>query len=528
MIPLLIFAVQSGIILKNLSASVTIKSALISVFDKQGLQPLVEALHLLKVKLYATGGTYDFIEKLNIPVIAVEEITDYPSILGGRVKTLHPKIFGGILGRRSHDSDTLELEKFEIPPIDLVIVDLYPFEKTVASGAQEADIIEKIDIGGISLIRAAAKNFNDVVIVPSCGEYNMLLDILTSSKGETTLAQRKQFAVRAFAVSSHYDTAIFNYFNASENISSFKASFSEGKTLRYGENPHQQGSFYGDINSVFEQLNGKELSYNNLLDCDAALNLISEFDNSHEATIAVIKHNNACGIATRATAIEAWEAALAGDPVSAFGGIIICNNPVDEKLAQAMHSLFFEVLIAPSFEEKAIALLSEKKNRIILKLKQVPQQTKLIRSALNGVLVQDKDSVQVTDEMLQRVTDTKPSKQETEDLLFANKLVRNTKSNAIILAKNRQLIGSGAGQTSRIDALNHAIEKAKHFGFNLQGAVMASDAFFPFPDCAEIAHKAGITAVIQPGGSIKDKESIDYCNKNGLSMVITGKRHFKH
>ncbi len=506
----------------------TIKSALISVYDKTGLQPVLESLHSLNVTLYATGGTYDFIQKLNIPVIAVEDVTAYPSILGGRVKTLHPKIFGGILNRRDNNQDVLEIEKFEIPAIDLVIVDLYPFEKTVASGASQEDIIEKIDIGGVSLIRAAAKNFKDVVVISSIDHYDYFLENLGNGEIETQV--REVLAANAFAVTSHYDTAIFNYLNGNDNkvFDALKLSYNNGDQLRYGENPHQDGAFFGNLDEIFEKLNGKELSYNNLLDCDAALNLISEFRPNEGATIAVIKHNNACGIATRPSVLQAWTDALAGDPVSAFGGILVSNAPIDEATAQAMHSLFFEVLIAPSFDSKALALLMEKKNRIILKLKKLPDTNKLIRSALNGILAQDKDMIEVTADMLQQVTDKKPTSAETEDMLFANKLVRNTKSNAIILAKNKQLIGSGAGQTSRVDALNQAIAKAKHFGFDLQGAVMASDAFFPFPDCVEIAHKAGITAVIQPGGSIKDKESIEYCNKNSLSMVLTGKRHFKH
>lgn len=518
-----------------MNSPVKIKSALVSVFSKEGLQPLIEALHKQNVTLYATGGTFDFIEKLNIPVTAVEDVTDYPSILGGRVKTLHPKVFGGILGRRENSEDLLQLEKYEIPQLDLVIVDLYPFEKTVASGADEKDIIEKIDIGGISLIRAAAKNFNDVMIIPSCDDYSFLLDLLNKQKGSSAIEDRKRMATRAFAVSSHYDTAIYNYFNKENTFDYFKASELQSKTLRYGENPHQQGKFFGSLNDVFEQIHGKELSYNNILDCDAAVNLIGEFSSSlsggegrGEVTCAIIKHTNACGIASRSSLIEAWNAALAGDPVSAFGGIIICNANIDFATAESINKLFFEILIAPSFDDKALSFLTEKKNRIILKLKNLPANTTQLRSALNGMLVQDKDKVEISAASFQFVTDKKPTDVETDDMVFANKLVRNTKSNAIILAKNKQMLGSGAGQTSRVDALNHAIAKAKHFGFDMKGAVMASDAFFPFPDCVEIAHKAGITAIIQPGGSIKDKESIEYCNKNSLSMVLTGKRHFKH
>lgn len=508
----------------------TIKSALISVYTKTGLQPIVEALNALNISLYATGGSFDFIKALNIPVVAVEDVTDYPSILGGRVKTLHPKIFGGILSRRDHADDVLEAEKFDIPAIDCVIVDLYPFEQTVAAGASEADIIEKIDIGGVSLIRAAAKNFKHVVIVPAVRDFAYFLKELQQNKGNFSHEARSILACHAFEVTSHYDTAIYRYFNRN-NVSpqeSLQISVQNGKSLRYGENPHQQGSFFGNLHDVFEQLNGKELSYNNLLDCDAALNLIAEFKDEPGATVAVIKHNNACGLASRNTVLASWEAALAGDPVSAFGGIIVSNTAIDETAAQAMHALFFEVLIAPAFDDKALALLKEKKNRIILKLNKLPENQAMVRTALNGFLVQDKDVAQTTSATLQQVTEKKPTTAEINDLLFANKLVRQTKSNAIILVKNKQLIGSGAGQTSRIDALEQAITKAQHFGFKLEGAVMASDAFFPFPDCVEIAHKAGITAIIQPGGSIKDKDSIDYCNKNSISMVLTGNRHFKH
>lgn len=507
---------------------VIINNALISVYNKEGLEPLVRKLHSLNVNFFATGGTYDFIKKLNIPVTAVEDVTSYPSILGGRVKTLHPKIFGGILGRRENEQDIFEMDKFEIPPMDLVVVDLYPFEKTVASGATHEEIIEKIDIGGVSLIRAAAKNYKDVLVVSSVNDYEYFLHKLEEDDFAPHI--RKHLASLSFANTSGYDTAIFNYLDGGFSVISsyLKLSYHDGEELRYGENPHQAGAFFGKLKEVFTQLNGKGLSYNNLLDCDAALNLIAEFIANDGATVAIIKHNNACGVATRPTTLHAWKDALAGDPVSAFGGVIVCNAPIDEQTAREMHSLFFEVLIAPSFDAKALALLTEKKNRIILQLHTLPEPKNQVRSALNGVLVQEKDTEEITPSMLQQVTDNKPSSSEIEDLLFANKLVRNTKSNAIILAKNKQLLGSGAGQTSRVDALNQAISKAKHFGFDLLGAVMASDAFFPFPDCVEIAHKAGITAVIQPGGSIKDKESIDYCNKNNISMVLTGKRHFKH
>ncbi len=519
-----------------MSVDIRIKSALVSVYSKDGLQPVIEGLHKNDVALYATGGTFDFIKKLNIPVTAVEDVTGYPSILGGRVKTLHPKVFGGILSRRENKQDVAEINGFEIPEIDCVIVDLYPFEKTVASGASEAEIIEKIDVGGISLIRAAAKNFNDVLVIASGDDYGFVLDVIADKGAVTTLDERKKMAARAFAVSSHYDTAIFNFFNKDVRFDYYKASELRGKALRYGENPHQRGTFFGDLDAVFEQLHGKELSYNNILDCDAAVSLISEFSFSPfplgragvGPTFAVIKHTNACGVASRPAALQAWQDALAGDPVSAFGGIIICNCNVDVETAESLNKLFFEIIIAPSFEEKALAVLREKKNRIILKLKSSAVNTIESRSALNGVLVQDKNKIEISESEFEYVTSKKPTQAEIADMVFANKLVRHTKSNAIILAKNNQLMGSGAGQTSRVDALEHAIAKAKHFGFDLKGAVMASDAFFPFPDCVEIADKAGITAIIQPGGSIKDKESIEYCNKNALSMVLTGKRHFKH
>lgn len=502
-----------------------IKAALISVFDKTGLTPIVEALHENQVTLYSTGGTEEFIKNLGIPVVAVEDVTSYPSILGGRVKTLHPKIFGGILNRQDHEGDVAQMTEFNIPQIDLVIVDLYPFEKTVASGASESDIIEKIDIGGISLIRAAAKNFKDTVIVASVNEYESFLQYYTKENGSTTLAQRKLLATKAFHVSSNYDTAIFNYFNEEDTY--LKISESNGQVLRYGENPHQKGLFFGDFDQLFTKLHGKELSYNNLLDVDAAVNLINEFK-TDEPTFAILKHNNACGLATRHTMKEAYLEALAGDPTSAFGGVLIANGLIDEATAEEINKLFCEVVIAPSFNQEAIAILEEKKNRIILVLNDLTLPAKQVRTCLNGILVQEKDYITDSKEHLKTVTTTVPSNDEIEDLIFASKICKHTKSNTIVLAKNKQLCASGTGQTSRVDALKQAIEKAQSFEFDLTGAVMASDAFFPFPDCVEIANKAGITAVIQPGGSIKDELSINYCNENNLAMVFTSVRHFKH
>ena len=502
-----------------------IKSALISVFYKDNLEPIIRKLNQLGVTIYSTGGTQTFIEKLNIPVKAVESLTAFPEILGGRVKTLHPKIFGGILGRRELESDVAQMEKHEIPNIDLVIVDLYPFEETVAKGASEEDIIEKIDIGGISLIRAAAKNFNDVVIVSSRNDYKHLLDLLESKNGISDLNNRRLFAAKAFATSSHYDSAIFNYFNKKESIPQFKQSIQTAQVLRYGENPHQKGVFYGNLDAMFTKLNGKELSYNNLLDVDAAVSLIADFT---EPTFAILKHNNACGAASRSTIKQAYLDALAGDPVSAFGGILIANKEIDEETAQEVNKLFCEVVIAPSYSDKAVEILKSKPNRIILVQNKVELSDKSFRTLLNGVIEQDKDLKTEVAADLKPVTTNAPGNGEIKDLLFANKLVKHTKSNTIVLAKNGQLLASGTGQTSRVDALKQAITKALNFGFDLKGAVMASDAFFPFPDCVEIAHKAGIRAVVQPGGSIKDKDSIDYCNSNGMSMVFTGTRHFKH
>jgi phosphoribosylaminoimidazolecarboxamide formyltransferase/IMP cyclohydrolase len=508
-----------------MSASTTIKSALISVFSKEGLEPIVRKLHEHNVTFYSTGGTEDFIKNLGIPVVAVEDVTSYPSILGGRVKTLHPKIFGGILNRQDHEGDVQQMVEFDIPQIDLVIVDLYPFEKTVASGADESEIIEKIDIGGISLIRAAAKNFKDTIIVASVDEYKTLLDLVTEQNGATTLADRKLLATKAFHVSSHYDTAIFNYFNKEETF--YKESIANGQTLRYGENPHQKGFFFGDFEAMFKKLHGKELSYNNLLDVDAAVNLINEFRNNGP-TFAILKHNNACGLASRATISEAYNAALACDPTSAFGGVLISNTKIDLATAQEINKLFCEVVIAPAYDAEAIAVLEEKKSRIILVQNDVALPEKQVRTCLNGLLIQERNNITDTSAHLKTVTTTEPTDAEVEDLLFASKICKNTKSNTIVFAKNGTLIASGTGQTSRVDALMQAVEKAKNFGFSLKGAAMASDAFFPFPDCVELAKNEGITSVIQPGGSIKDQLSIDYCNENKVAMVFTGTRHFKH
>ena len=509
-----------------MSARKEIKSALISVFDKGGLEPIVKALHKNGVTIYSTGGTQSFIEDLDIPVVRVEDLTSYPSILGGRVKTLHPKVFGGILNRRDHEEDQAQIAEYEIPNLDLVIVDLYPFEDTVASGADHGSIIEKIDIGGISLIRAAAKNYKDVVIIPSKNQYATFLDIISSNNCATSLGERKDFARDAFDISSHYDSHIFNYFN-NDKKETFKQSISQHQTLRYGENPHQKGIFHGDMEALFDKLHGKELSYNNLLDVDAAVNLMAEFKND-DPTFAILKHNNACGLATRNTIEQAYVDALAGDPVSAFGGILISNKKIDVATANHIHELFCEVVIAPSFEAEALEILKGKKNRIILVQKEAELPKRQFRTLLNGVLEQDKDFKSEVKSDLENRTKAAPSENEIEDLLFANKLVKHTKSNTIVLAKNKQLLASGTGQTSRVDALRQAIHKAQSFEFSLDGAVMASDAFFPFPDCVEIADNAGITAVIQPGGSIKDTLSIDYCNDHNMSMVFTGNRHFKH
>ena len=504
-----------------------INSALISVFDKTGLEPIVKALHKNNVTLYSTGGTEVFIKALDIPVVAVEDVTSYPSILGGRVKTLHPKVFGGILNRQDNESDVAQMEEFEIPQIDLVIVDLYPFEKTVASGASEAAIIEKIDIGGIALIRATAKNFKDTVIVASVDDYSTFLNFYSENNGSTTIDNRRFLATRAFNVSSHYDSAIFNYFNADHQEPVLKISESNGNILRYGENPHQKGFFFGKFDEMFSKLHGKELSYNNLLDVDAAVNLMSEFKYD-EPTFAILKHNNACGIATRSSMKEAYLDALAGDPTSAFGGVLISNGKIDKATAEEINKLFCEVVIAPDYDNDALETLEEKKNRIILVQKEVELPATTVRTCLNGILVQDKDNITDTKELLKNVTIAIPSDKEIEDLIFASKICKHTKSNTIVFAKNRQLCASGTGQTSRVDALRQAVDKAIAFEFDLKGAVMASDAFFPFPDCVELAKNAGITAVIQPGGSIKDELSINYCNENNVAMVFTGIRHFKH
>ena len=501
-----------------------IKTALVSVYHKEGLDEIITKLHEEGVTFLSTGGTRQFIESLGYPCQAVEELTTYPSILGGRVKTLHPKVFGGILCRRELEQDIQQIQKYDIPEIDLVIVDLYPFEATVASGADAQAIIEKIDIGGISLIRAAAKNFNDVVIVASQAQYQPLYEMLQEHGANSTLEERRWFAKEAFAVSSHYDSAIFNYFDGEEG-SAFRYAASTQKALRYGENPHQKGTFYGNFEALFDQIHGKEISYNNLLDIQAAVDLIDEFS---ETTFAILKHNNACGLASRPTVLEAWTDALAGDPVSAFGGVLITNAPINKAVAEEINKIFFEVIIAPDYDVDALEILGQKKNRIILVRKPAELPKKQFRSLLGGVLVQERDLKIETSADLKTVTVKEPTAQEVEDMLFANKIVKNSKSNAIVLAKGKQLIASGVGQTSRVDALKQAIEKAKNFGFSLQGAVMASDAFFPFPDCVEIAGNEGVTAVIQPGGSVKDQLSFDYCNEHGIAMVTTGFRHFKH
>jgi len=507
-----------------------IRTALVSVYSKDRIGNIVTKLHSLGVELLSTGGTQTYIESLGIPCKAVEDLTGYPSILGGRVKTLHPKVFGGILARRDNESDKADSEKYEIAPIDLVIVDLYPFEATVASGASHEDIIEKIDIGGISLIRGAAKNFNDVVIVASDRQFPLLEGILDTQGAETTLEQRQLFAREAFAVSSGYDSAIYNWFAGvtpleTSELSSLRVAVDGGKALRYGENPHQAAAYYGNFDAMFDQLHGKDISYNNLLDIDAACALIDEFDTT---TVAVLKHNNACGCASRGTVVEAWADALAGDPVSAFGGIIITNSKIEANAAEEMGKIFFEVVIAPDYSEDALAILEQKKNRIILRRKAAAPAGKRMRTILGGMLVQDNDCKNETAEDLKLVAGDSLSEQQITDMLFANKLVKHSKSNAIVLARNGQLIASGVGQTSRVDALKQAIEKAHSFGFDLKGATMASDAFFPFGDCVEIAHKAGVDNVIQPGGSIRDTESVEYCKANGMTMVMTGFRHFRH
>ena len=508
-------------------SEIKIKSALISVFNKDGLEPIIKELDKQNVVIYSTGGTQKFINDLGIEVIRVEDLTSYPSILGGRVKTLHPKVFGGILNRRDNDNDKKELKDYEIPQIDLVIVDLYPFEKTVSSNASQAEIIEKIDIGGISLIRAAAKNYKDVACVSSKEDYNLFLNILKQKNGNLSVLERELFALKSFNISSNYDSAIFNYFNSKNEIDALKISDDKPKVLRYGENPHQKGYFYGEFEKVFDKIHGKELSYNNLLDVDAAVSLILEFKNN-KPTFAIMKHNNACGIATRDTIKQAYIDALAADPVSAFGGVLISNSEIGVEVADLINSLFCEVVIAPKFTKEALDILKQKKNRIILVLKDFEEPELIVRSCLNGYLAQQKDNH--TDDLndFKFSTTLKPNENQIEDLLFASKICKNTKSNTIVLVKNKQLLASGTGQTSRVDALNQAIHKAISFKFDLNGAAMASDAFFPFPDCVEIANKNGINSVIQPGGSIKDNLSIDYCNKNEIPMVFTGFRHFKH
>ncbi len=511
-----------------MSAEIRIKSALISVYNKEGLEPIIRALHDLGITIYSTGGTQSFIESLGVKCTGVEEVTGFPSIFGGRVKTLHPAIFGGILSRRNVPQDSVEMEKHHIPKIDLVVVDLYPFRETLASGASDQEIIEKIDIGGVSLIRAAAKNFSDVLIIPSMGEYNSLLNILSEKKGFCSVEVRRTMAGRAFEVTSGYDSAIHRYYSQQsldERISELLPDLATANTLRYGENPHQKGIYYGELNELFEQIQGKQLSYNNLLDIDAAISLISDFT---ENTFAILKHNNACGIASRKNITDAWNAALQADPVSAFGGVLITNTKITEAGAVEINKIFFEVLIAPEYDQEAIKILSQKKNRIILIQKKSISPKYIFRSALNGILQQDKDIHTSSTENIKIATNKSPLESQWNDLLFANKIVKHTKSNAIVLVKNMQLIASGTGQTSRVDALQQAIDKAKKFGFSLNDAVMASDAFFPFPDCVEMAANEGITAVIQPGGSLKDQDSTDTCNRLGIAMGITGHRHFKH
>jgi len=503
-----------------------IRTALVSVFHKEGLDEIIRLLHHHKVTLYSTGGSLDYIKSLGVEANAVEDLTGYPSILDGRVKTLHPKVFGGILARRN-ESHVAQLEQYEIPPIDLVIVDLYPFEETVRSGGDESAIIEKIDIGGISLIRAAAKNYNDVLIISSREDYSSFQKLLTEKGPNSDLEDRKYFATRAFNVSSHYDKQIFDYFNNDDQDQSLKVSMNRATPLRYGENPHQTAIYYSDQDVSFEKLSGKELSFNNLVDVDAAIQLMKEFHNG-EPAFAILKHTNACGLAIRPTIHEAWEVALAGDPVSAFGGVLISNKIIDAETAENIDKIFYEVLIAPEFSESARKILTAKKNRILLQLFKYPAVKKQMKSLLDGYIVQDADNITVDRSHLKNVTKRNPSDNEIQDLLVANKCVKHLKSNAIALVKNSQLIGMGCGQTSRVDALKQAIQKAKNFGFDLQGATMASEAFFPFPDCVQIAHEAGITAVIHPGGSVKDQESIDYCDAVGMAMVLTGFRHFKH
>jgi len=513
---------QSGSLM---SKPIKLKTALLSVYSKDRLENLAHFLEKNNISIISTGGTFDFLSGKGIKATSIESLTTYPSILGGRVKTLHPKIFGGILWRRDHLSDEEELKKFEIPSIDLVVVDLYPFEKTVATTNDESEIIEKIDIGGITLIRAAAKNFKHVLVVPSIDHYDKLIGLLTEKNGFTDLEDRKYFAAQAFNISSHYDTEIFNYFNKEENITVFKQSIQKNTPLRYGENPHQDARFFGELGKIFTQLHGKELSYNNLVDVDAAMNLIVEFS---EPAVAIIKHTNPCGISTRSSLKDAYIDALACDPVSAYGGIIIANGNIDQDTAEAINKLFFEIIIADGYDEDAIILLKSKKNRIILQKNSFTYPDRQFKSILNGVLEQKKDLKTELKQDFQYITNKRPSPSEITELIFANKVVKHLKSNTIALVKNQQLIGCGMGQTSRVDALKQAIIKATSFGFDTKNAVLASDAFFPFSDCVKIAHEAGITAIIQPGGSIRDIDSINYCNENDISMIFTGIRHFKH
>jgi phosphoribosylaminoimidazolecarboxamide formyltransferase / IMP cyclohydrolase len=502
-----------------------INSALISVYYKEGLEKIIVMLHKLGVKMYSTGGTFSFISDLGIPAEKVEDLTTFPAILGGRVKTLHPSVFGGILARRDNKADMTQLAEYNIPEIDLVIVDLYPFEETVKSADKEEAIIEKIDIGGISLIRAAAKNFNDILVISGREQYPEFLDLLGKKQGLSSVEDRQFYATRAFQISSNYDTAIFKYFNRKANISAFRESIDVSYPLRYGENPHQKGIFYGDPDQLFDKLHGKELSYNNLLDVDAAIDLIDEFS---ETTYVIIKHNNACGVASRKDPVEAWKDALACDPVSAYGGVIATNVPVDEMTAREIDKIFFEIIIASAFSGPALEILKQKKNRIILLRKKTEKVDYRFRSLLNGVLWQEKDNFTETKENMKPVTKRAPLPEEIADLIFANIIVKHSKSNAIVIAKNSQLYASGIGQTSRVDALKQAIDKARSFGFDVKGSVLASDAYFPFSDSVEIAHKAGITSVVQPGGSVRDQDSINYCSANGIAMVFTGIRHFRH
>lgn len=504
----------------------TIQSILISVFHKEGLEAIAPALIQHKITVYSTGGTQRYLESLGVPVVPVEQVTDYPSILGGRVKTLHPKVFGGILAKRE-DQHLEDLAAYEIPQIDCVVVDLYPFEQTVKQTNDDDQIIEKIDIGGVSLIRAAAKNYKHITVIPSQHQYPRLLEILNDQQATTSLEDRRALAAEAFAISAHYDAAISKYFDPAGKIIGLRESHSAQQTLRYGENPHQSATYYGHLEETLHQIQGKALSYNNLVDIDAAVQLISDFW-TDDATVAVLKHTNPCGLATRSSVIEAWKAALAGDPVSAFGGVIICNTAIDLVTAQEINKLFYEVVIAPSYNTDALELLQSKKKRIILQVKNLISDTVTRKSILNGVIEQERDTLSHDTNSWQLVTDIKPSVDDLSEMHFANRIVKHLKSNAIALTKERQLIGIGCGQTSRVDAMNQCIAKARHFGHSLEGSVIASDAFFPFSDCAELAHDAGIYHIVQPGGSIRDQETIDFCNREQMAMAITGVRHFRH